>query len=101
MADPIADGAGGGDKGLAQHLAAKNTLRAVLGTHPAKDIHLDRLKVEQRQKLGNRIWLGGITVRPGILHRHPFARGRPCGRVGLAYTETPSSEKDRDAPHGH
>ena len=45
------DGAAGRDQRLADHLAAEHALPADLGRAAAKQIHLDRLEIENGEKI--------------------------------------------------
>ena len=47
----VVDGAGGGDEGLAGHLAAEHPLALLVGADAPEDVDLDGLEVEQRDEV--------------------------------------------------
>ncbi len=53
VADAGVDGAVGGDQRLRDHLAAEDTLHAVVWRLAAKKVHLDPFDVEQGDELGD------------------------------------------------
>ena len=47
----VVDGAAGGDQRLADHLAAEHPLPALLRRAAAKQVHLDRLEIEDGEEI--------------------------------------------------
>ena len=51
MTETVFDGPGRRNQRLTQHLTAENPLRTVFRAHPAENVHLDCVEIEQRDQL--------------------------------------------------
>src|SRR6202011_6038959 len=86
------DGAGGGNQGLPDHLTAEDALPPRLRAAPAEEIVLERLEIEDGEKLFDRarhfvgysnqktkeVWVARVVAQPQT--RSPPLAGGPTNR---------------------